>query len=61
MKNKTMIHMSDTRWVCRYKNCDAILQIDFAKNDTNFAAILQILHGEIEENSDRNVSQAIGN
>jgi len=53
MKNKTMIYISDTRWVCRYKNCEAVI--------TNFVAILQILHTEIEENSDRNVSQAIGN
>jgi len=45
--------MSDTRWVCRYKNCETVI--------TNFAAILQILHTFIEENSDTNVSQAIGN
>lgn len=52
MKNKTMIHMSDTRWVCRFKNCEVIIQ--------SFAAILQILLEEIDANSDRNVSQAIG-
>lgn len=48
-----MIFMSDTRWVCRYKNCETVI--------TNFAAILQILLTEIGEKSDRNASQAIGN
>jgi len=47
-----MTHLSDTRWVCRYKNCDAVLN--------NFKAILQVLNEEIEANYDRNVSQAIG-
>lgn len=45
--------MSDTRWVCIYKKCVTVI--------IHFAVILQILHGEIEENSDRNVSQATGN
>lgn len=53
MKNKTMIHMSDTRWVWRFKNCNVIIN--------NFAAILQLLQEEIENNSDRKVSPAIGN
>jgi len=52
LKNRSMTHLSDTRWVCRYKNCDVILN--------NFKAILQVLNEEIEANYYRNVSQAIG-
>lgn len=53
LKNKSIIHLSDTHWVCRYKNCDVVLN--------NFKAILQVLNEDIEVNSDKNVSQAIGN
>lgn len=49
LKNRSMTHLSDTRWVCRYKNCDVVLN--------NFTAILQVLNEEIEANFDRNVSQ----
>lgn len=47
-----MIHMLDTSRVCIHKNLDVVI--------TNCSAILQILRGGIE-NTDRNVSQAIGN
>lgn len=52
LKNKSMTHLSDTRWVCKYKNCDVVIN--------NFTAILQVSNEEIEANSDRNVSQDIG-
>lgn len=39
LKNKFIIHLSETRWVCRYKACDVVLN--------NFIAILQALSEEI--------------
>lgn len=25
MKNKTILHISDTRWLCKYKNCHVVI------------------------------------
>lgn len=44
--------LSDTRWNCRFKNCEAILY--------NFKAIVNVLKDEIEKQTDRNVNEAIG-
>lgn len=44
--------ISDIRWVCRYKNCQAV------KN--NYEVILEILRDEINNNNDMDVAQAIG-
>ena len=52
LKNRSITHLSNTRWVCRYKNCDVVLH--------NFTAILQILNEDIEANFDINFNQAIG-
>lgn len=52
IKNCTISSMSDTRWACRYKNCEAILN--------NYAAIVQCLRVEIDANTDRHVAEAIG-
>ncbi|KAL4131423.1 hypothetical protein QTP88_008736 [Uroleucon formosanum] len=43
------IQICDTRWVCRYKNCEAMLN--------NYTAI--ILNYEVEEQSDKDVVQAM--
>lgn len=51
--NKTsLMRISDTRWICRFKNCQSIIN--------NFEAIIQILNDEININQDKNVAQAIG-
>lgn len=48
-----MLRVCDTRWVCRYKNCEAMLN--------NFNAIVKYLENEIDEQSDKDIAQAIGN
>lgn len=53
IKASNLMKISDTRWVCRYKNCQAV------KN--NYEVILEILRDEINNNNhDMNVAQAIG-
>lgn len=48
-----MLKICDTRWVCRYNNCEAMLN--------NFNAIVKYLKNEIDEKSDKYIAQAIGN
>jgi len=48
----TLSSISDTRWVCKHKNCKAVVE--------NFKLILDVLQKEVEENNDRDVSRAIG-
>jgi len=48
----TLSSISDTRWVCRHKNCKAVIE--------NFKLIVDVLQEEVEENNDRDVSRAIG-
>lgn len=52
MKTLTLSAISDTRWVCRYKNCKAVIE--------NFSSIVEVLKQEIEENNDLDVTRAIG-
>ena len=42
----------DTRWICRYKNCEAIIY--------NYKAIVNALQKEVEDQYDKDVVQAIG-
>jgi len=44
--------LSYTRWNCRYRNCEAIKK--------SFKAIVLALEEEIEDESDRDVNEAIG-
>lgn len=44
--------LSDTRWNCRMKNCESVLE--------NYEAIVAVLQEEIDNQLDRNVSEAIG-
>lgn len=44
--------LSDSRWNCRYRNCEAIKK--------SFKAIVLALEEEIEDESDRDVNEAIG-
>lgn len=52
IKATTLMRISDTRWVCRIQNCEAV------KN--NFEVILEVLNNEIDLNNDMDVAQAIG-
>lgn len=52
IKASNLMKISDTRWVCRYKNCQAV------KN--NYEVILEILRDEIDNNKDMDIAQAIG-
>lgn len=53
LKKGNVIRICDTRWVCRYKNCNSMLN--------NYSAILKFLSNEIEEQADKDVIEAIGN
>jgi hypothetical protein len=53
LKKGNMLRVCDTRWGCRYKNCEAMLN--------NFNAIVEYLENEIIEQSDKDIAQAIGN
>ncbi|XP_050530995.1 zinc finger MYM-type protein 1-like [Daktulosphaira vitifoliae] len=44
--------ISDMRWNCRYKNCEAV--------KTNYKAIIIALEEEIENDGDKDVNEAIG-
>lgn len=46
------MRVSDTRWICRFRNCQSIIN--------NFEALIRILREEIDINNDKNVAQAIG-
>lgn len=52
MKKSTLTQLSDTRWICRFKSCDAIIK--------NYNAIVETLNYEIEEGKNKDVAQAIG-
>ena len=52
IKAFSITQISDTHWVCRYKNCKAIKD--------NFEVILEVLREEIDANSNLDVTQAIG-
>ncbi|KAL4104378.1 hypothetical protein QTP88_019679 [Uroleucon formosanum] len=52
LKIKTFGRISNTRWNCRYKNCEALKQC--------FRSILIVLKTEIENEADRDVNEAIG-
>ncbi|XP_060857951.1 zinc finger MYM-type protein 1-like [Metopolophium dirhodum] len=51
-KSTTVIWVCDTRWVCRYKNCESIIN--------NFESIVKALKEEVEDQADKDVAQAIG-
>jgi len=53
LKKGSMLRVYDTRWVSRYKNCEAML--------INFNAIVEYFDHENNEKSDRDFAQAIGN
>ncbi|KAL5245991.1 hypothetical protein ACI65C_013399 [Semiaphis heraclei] len=52
IKKGNILRICDTRWVCRYKNCEAML--------INYTAIVDFLNYEVEEQADKDVAQAMG-
>lgn len=52
LKNTKLEQLSDTRWVCRFKSCNALIQ--------NYKSILMTLDDEILERKSKDVAQAIG-
>ncbi|KAF0707970.1 zinc finger MYM-type protein 1-like, partial [Aphis craccivora] len=52
LKKGSILRVCDTRWVCRFKNCEAMIR--------NYTAIIEYLSNEIEEQSDKDVVEAIG-
>ncbi|XP_016656557.1 uncharacterized protein LOC107882553 [Acyrthosiphon pisum] len=51
LKNTKLEQLSDTRWVCRFKSCNALIQ--------NYKSILMTLDDEILEQKSKYVAQAI--
>jgi len=52
IKATTLMAISDTRWVCRIQNCDAVYN--------NFEVLIEVLNDEVNLNKDMDVAQAIG-
>lgn len=52
IKNKSIIRMSDTRWNCRYRNCEAVLN--------SYGYIIDILKEVIHNEVDKSVNESIG-
>ncbi|CAI6354560.1 unnamed protein product [Macrosiphum euphorbiae] len=52
IKATTLMAISDTRWVCRIQNCDAVYN--------NFEVLIEVLNDEVDLNKDMDVAQAIG-
>jgi len=48
----TLSQLSNTRWVCRFKSCDALIN--------NYGDIVNVLTYEIDEQESKDVAQAIG-
>lgn len=53
LKKGNVIRVCDTRWVCRYRNCNSMI--------INYSAIFKFLKNEIEEEANKYVAEAIGN
>lgn len=51
IKATKLMSLSDTRWVCRIQNCDAVFD--------NFEVIIKVLNDEVDLNKDMDVAQAI--
>ncbi|XP_008189721.1 zinc finger MYM-type protein 1-like, partial [Acyrthosiphon pisum] len=51
IKATTLMAISDTRWVCRIQNCDAVYN--------NFEVLIEVLNDEVDLNKDMDVAQAI--
>lgn len=52
IKKTKLCSISDTRWSCRFKNCKMVME--------HYSSIIKVLKYEIDENTDKNVANAIG-
>ncbi|KAL4098360.1 hypothetical protein QTP88_022989 [Uroleucon formosanum] len=52
LRKGNVLRICDTRWVCRFKNCDAMIK--------NYPAILKFLINEVEEQNYKDAVEAIG-
>jgi len=52
IKPREIMQISDTRWACRFENCDMVKQY--------YGSILEVLDTEVEENNDFNCVEASG-
>lgn len=53
LKKGNILRICDTRWVCRYKNCESMIK--------NYSSILEFLKNEVEAQLDKDAIEAIGN
>jgi len=53
LKKGNVLRICDTRWVCRYKNCEWMIK--------NYSSILEFLKNEVEVQMDKDAIEAIGN
>lgn len=53
LKKGNVLRICDTRWVCRYKNCESMIK--------NYSSILEFLKNEVEAQVDKDAIEAIGN
>eukprot|EP00102_Acyrthosiphon_pisum_P013760 XP_008183460.1 PREDICTED: zinc finger MYM-type protein 1-like [Acyrthosiphon pisum] len=52
LKKGNVLRICDTRWVCRYKNCESMIK--------NYSSILEFLKNEVEAQVDKDAIEAIG-
>lgn len=52
LRKGNVLRICDTRWVCRFKNCDSMIN--------NYPAILEFLINEVEDQNDKDAVEAIG-
>ncbi|KAL4127212.1 hypothetical protein QTP88_011403 [Uroleucon formosanum] len=52
LKKGNILRVCDTRWVCRFKNCESMLK--------NNSAVLNFLNNEVDIQADKDVLEAIG-
>lgn len=52
IKPREIMQISDTRWACRFENCDMVKQY--------YSSILEVLDTEVEVNNDFNCAEASG-
>lgn len=52
IKKTKLCLISDTRWSCCFKNSNMVME--------HYSSIIKVLKYEIDENTDKNVANAIG-
>lgn len=52
LKKENILRVCNTRWVCRYKNCESMMK--------NYSAILNFLNNEVDVQANKDCVEAIG-